>query len=611
MKICGNCGKEIVDAAKFCPICGAVQTSENSFDESHNHTSRPNNTGVDSGLRLSIPKVPTWQNNKTLIVAAAILLAYLYLTDFSLIVKLTGDVDSYMKKGNVCMESWDYDNAVKEFNKALIVDDNYARAYARRGEAYVAMRQYEYAKRDLDTALALDSKCVEAYRGKKALQYRDDEEMNDDKREKIRECDEKMKEYCNIKLHESPNDASLYLIRAQITPWADGTKTEIMSDCSKAIDLAPDIAQAYAVRAQMLAREKKNHERAMEDTQKALSINPACAKAYEVIGSIYNNQDEIDKCIETYTRATENVKAPSAFYAKLARNYVQKRDIAKADENYSRAISLAPHDSSLYTARARFYMNNGEYEKAIDDYKHIQRMYPNKKYIESSIEKVNKTRERNYVFDKIRAGDLTDKFEGLWVSDSVSFVSHKTKSTPDRWSSKSLEGMPYDFFSSDYAIEYIMVAKKDDHYILVFCTDHFEGIKSNGEDYQKQIEKKLNHENGGWWKSSIKQITANSDGNMLSVNSADMGIKKWNGIDETMAVSLALTYDENNQVLNFTSLEERRGKQVLQQGTTNFQYQFNKVHKYKNYSGKEYVALKDNIWKKGIEKLKNGKTLNE
>jgi Tfp pilus assembly protein PilF len=48
------------------------------------------------------------------------------------------EVEAFREQGWEYVSKSDYDSAIEEFNKALQIDPNYARAYSNRGLAYVA-----------------------------------------------------------------------------------------------------------------------------------------------------------------------------------------------------------------------------------------------------------------------------------------------------------------------------------------------------------------------------------------------------------------------------------------------------------------------------------------
>jgi tetratricopeptide (TPR) repeat protein len=61
-----------------------------------------------------------------------------------------------IEKGEAYLESEDYEEAKKSFEKATTLDEKDARAWIGLGRAYVDLKNYEEAKKCLDKATELD-----------------------------------------------------------------------------------------------------------------------------------------------------------------------------------------------------------------------------------------------------------------------------------------------------------------------------------------------------------------------------------------------------------------------------------------------------------------------
>jgi len=64
-----------------------------------------------------------------------------------------------------------YDRAIEDFNKAIALDPNYAKAYTNRGIAYADKGQHDRAIEDYNKAIALDPNYAEAYTNRGVAYY--------------------------------------------------------------------------------------------------------------------------------------------------------------------------------------------------------------------------------------------------------------------------------------------------------------------------------------------------------------------------------------------------------------------------------------------------------
>ena len=64
----------------------------------------------------------------------------------------------YLKRGNAFAAKGQYDQAIKDYNKAIQIDPNYEPAYNNRGNAYKEKGKYDEAKKDYKKACLLGNK---------------------------------------------------------------------------------------------------------------------------------------------------------------------------------------------------------------------------------------------------------------------------------------------------------------------------------------------------------------------------------------------------------------------------------------------------------------------
>jgi tetratricopeptide (TPR) repeat protein len=106
---------------------------------------------------------PDWKLPRILLVACSIMV---------LCASCAGDKQAHLETGDQLLSAENYLDAVKEYNKAISADPNFARAYANRGIAYLRMNQSPKALQDLNIAIQLagdDDKFKKEYFYRRAM----------------------------------------------------------------------------------------------------------------------------------------------------------------------------------------------------------------------------------------------------------------------------------------------------------------------------------------------------------------------------------------------------------------------------------------------------------
>ena len=75
----------------------------------------------------------------------------------------TSDASAFLQKGINSIQSEDYQQAIKDFDKAIELNPNLAEAYNNRGLVYGKLGNLQQAIKDFDKAIELNPKYAEAY----------------------------------------------------------------------------------------------------------------------------------------------------------------------------------------------------------------------------------------------------------------------------------------------------------------------------------------------------------------------------------------------------------------------------------------------------------------
>ena len=117
-------------------------------------------------------------------------------------------------------------------------------------------------------------------------------------------------------------------------------------------------------------------ERAIDDYTKAIDLNPNYANAYNNRGLVYENKGEVERAIEDFNRAIQLNPNLAETHNNRALTYKDQGEIERAINDFNRAIQLKPDDAKTYYNRALTYKDQGEIERAINDFNRAIQLKP-------------------------------------------------------------------------------------------------------------------------------------------------------------------------------------------------------------------------------------------
>jgi serine/threonine protein kinase len=206
-----------------------------------------------------------------------------------------------------------------------------ARAYNKRGLAYVSTRNYEQAIIDYTKAIELDADYAEAYN----------------------------------------NRSTAHLVMENYG--------QAVVDCSRALELAPDFVVAYVNRG-IAYTGLRDYEKALADYEQALTLAPQNLYAFYNRGNTYLWMSQYKDAITNYSQAIAINPEIVAAYANrgVAHSELKHYDLALAD--FSQAIDLNPDYGYAYYNRANVYRELRSYEEAIADYSKVVELNPEHRF---------------------------------------------------------------------------------------------------------------------------------------------------------------------------------------------------------------------------------------
>ena len=263
------------------------------------------------------------------------------------------NAEEYFGKGLGWAELTNFHKAIKNYDKAIELDPQYANAYNNRGIAKKNLGDYAGAIADYDKAIELDPQNAYVYverAGAKALV--DDVGAIADYNKAI-----------ELEPQFTP---TFYFFRAVAKASLKDYKGAI-ADYDKLIEWEPQFSCHYLARAE--AKECLNdYAGAIADYNKAIELDPKNKKYYYNRGKAKQNLKDYAGAIADYDKAIElDPKYINAYNNRGNAKYNLK-DYAGAIADYDKAIELDSKDAVYYNNRGNAKYNLKDYAGAIADY---------------------------------------------------------------------------------------------------------------------------------------------------------------------------------------------------------------------------------------------------
>jgi Tfp pilus assembly protein PilF len=203
-----------------------------------------------------------------------------------------GVADAYFRLGWLYQQlGQDFIIAKREYDRAIILDPNYALAYNNRGTIYSKIGDTDKALADYNQAIALDPKLVRAYNNRGIIYS------------KIGDTDEALADY-NQAIALDPKHALAYNNRGWLF-YQLGDTDKALADYNQAIALNPKFARAYNNRGVLVEEQLGDTDKALADYNQAIALDPKDAAAYYNRGLIYQQRGERNGAIADFRKARD------------------------------------------------------------------------------------------------------------------------------------------------------------------------------------------------------------------------------------------------------------------------------------------------------------------
>lgn len=291
----------------------------------------------------------------------------------------------YVDRGNLMLDSGQWDDAIKDFDHAITIDPKNAMALADRGLARAWKGDVDVASKDLNAALAIDPKNAVIFRARGIIaQQRNDSASA-------------VTAY-TAALKIEPNDGFALGHRAE-AERAVGDYEAALRDSDLALKQQPSWVDLYLLRANVLRNQGKQ-DGALAEARSVVAANPENSYAFVVAANIYSafhkDADAMaayDRAIaikpEAYVYLNRSLRRPKADLSgrradldaalKLDPNFspaiaekagmqADGKDFAGAIVTYSVALQKSPDASDLLLGRGIAYARSGDLARAEKDF---------------------------------------------------------------------------------------------------------------------------------------------------------------------------------------------------------------------------------------------------
>ena len=261
--------------------------------------------------------------------------------------------EAFVARGRIYMEEEIYQPAIRDFSRAIELDDTQAVLYYMRSTCYAMQKKWIEAIEDINAYMRLEPNNHYALllRG---IYFQDAGKYE----ESIRDL--------SWLINHDPDFQEAWFNRAT-SYYLNGEDGFALTDMDHYLSMNPENDLAHSQRAAILLRIDQP-EKALRDIDTAIEINPMRGFFYKLKGDILTRMDNDDAAIRAYIRALqEDDYAHHIIDSFLAHAYYNKEDYATAIRYINDAIELQPENAEYHRMKSSFLHESGDTQKALKE----------------------------------------------------------------------------------------------------------------------------------------------------------------------------------------------------------------------------------------------------
>ncbi|MGW0906904.1 tetratricopeptide repeat protein [Streptomyces sp. NPDC002853] len=263
-----------------------------------------------------------------------------------------GQAVARMLRGRDLRESGAYEQALAEYDRAIALDPELARAHYGKGSTRAKQGDFAAAITELDRAVAVDPDYHRALR------------LRGEYHRVLGNWGESIRDLSRA-IEIQPTDAYAWASRGA-AQYSIEQDDEALADLNRAVELDPEYAWALARRARIWGHRGQRAEQ-MADLDRAARVSPQSAFVACERGDALRTADRPEEALAEYDRAIGLNDVYTSAYASrgAALNDLGRHEEALAD--LDRSLDLHPGNAWALTQRAGVHRVLGDHERALAD----------------------------------------------------------------------------------------------------------------------------------------------------------------------------------------------------------------------------------------------------
>ncbi len=235
------------------------------------------------------------------------------------------NLEAFLKRGYALMRKGEFDQAIKDLNRAVELNPKDARGFSYRGELYAEQANYEKSIKDFTEAIKLspDDECLYysrarsySYNNQRNLAFEDSKKTIELNPQYINGYYSRGSDYLNLgyrneaiedwkagskilakEIEKQPNKGCIfynYILKSLFDTLSGEGIPKALESLNKSIEIKSDYYLSYYYRG-ITYHFLKNYQSAIIDFDKAIKLNPNFAEIYKIRAETYNKIGENEK----------------------------------------------------------------------------------------------------------------------------------------------------------------------------------------------------------------------------------------------------------------------------------------------------------------------------
>eukprot|EP00347_Sterkiella_histriomuscorum_P006605 403352130 len=283
--------------------------------------------------------------------------------------KIPDDIEVYIQRGQVYQDMGNHQFAVKDFNKALELNSEKPEAFYYRGISKMKSKLYYEALEDFQ-------------RSKNLIENEEDQFIPGILDGQgccflaLQDYDKAIT-YFNQAINLQPQNIKFLMNRSNCFYTLKNFK-EAISDIDSALVIQPKDPQIL-YKLGLAYYNLPNYKRCIKSLKKALKNNPYIsyeADIYYHIGIAYSNLDKFERSLYPLSKCIEMIPNDIRYIHERAKSYQMIQFHKEAIEDFSNVIRRNPKNAHAYFRRAFSYKAVNNFQQAADDFEKAKELDP-------------------------------------------------------------------------------------------------------------------------------------------------------------------------------------------------------------------------------------------